>query len=86
MPVEVKRKSNENAFGLMRRFSDKVKKGRVLTLAKKNAYYQKKKNKRQQKEEALRRAANREKREFLIRTGKIKEDMLGSNFSKNKKR
>ena len=34
------KKPGENTYGLLRRFSDKVKKGRVLTLAKKNNYFQ----------------------------------------------
>lgn len=80
MPVEVKRKANENTYGLMRRFSDKVKKGRVLTLTKKNMYFQKKTNKTQQKQDAIRRKYNRDKREFLIKTGKITEEaIIGGN-------
>ena len=74
MPVEIKRKSNENTYSLMRRFSDKVKKGRVLTLAKKNRVYKKKKSKRDEKQDALRRKYNHERREYLIKIGKISED------------
>lgn len=76
MAVEVKRKSNESTYSLLNRFKDKVKKGRVLTLAKKNLYHQKKKNKLQQKKEAVRRLGNRERRAFLIKTGKINEETI----------
>ena len=74
MAVEIKRKSNENTYSFLRRFSDKVKKGRVLNLSKKNLYFQKDKNKAEQKDDALRREKRRAQREFLIKTGKIIEE------------
>lgn len=83
MPVEVKRKSNENTYSLMNRFKDKVKKGRVLTLAKSSSYYQKEKSKRQQKKDALRRKNYREKRDYLIKIGKI-EEPSNNKFNKSK--
>jgi ribosomal protein S21 len=71
MAVEVKRKNNENTYSLLRRFQDKVKKGRVLTLSKKNSFYQKEKTKRQRKKDALRRSDVRKKRDYLIKIGKL---------------
>ena len=73
MAVEVKRKSNENMYGLLTRFKDKVKKGRVLSLVKKSMNRQKPLNKLAQKQQALRRKKNKEQREYLIKIGKIKE-------------
>lgn len=86
MPVEVKRKSNENTYSLLRRFSDKVKKGRVLTLTKQNMYFKKEDNKLRQKKDAKRRAYNRARREYLIKIGKISEDMVGNEKKGFKKR
>ncbi|MFC1622470.1 hypothetical protein ACFL1Y_00550 [Patescibacteria group bacterium] len=86
MAVEVKRKSNENTYGLMMRFKDKVKKGRVLSLAKSNSCFQKKKSKFQQKKDALRRQHNKQRREFLIKTGKITEETMNNGTGRfNKK-
>ena len=77
MAVEIKRKSNENSYSFLRRFKDKVKKGRVLALSKNNNYFQKKKSKRDQKEEAKKRQYNRERRAFQIKTGQIEENDFG---------
>lgn len=77
MPVEIKRKSNESTYSLLRRFADKVKKGRVLTLAKKNMHYEKPKNKRQLKVNAMRRLYNRQRRDYLIKIGEISEEVEG---------
>jgi ribosomal protein S21 len=74
MAIEVKRKSNESNFSFLRRFQDRIKKGRVLNLAKKGMYYEKPISERQTKEDALRRKNNREKREYMIRTGQITEE------------
>ena len=84
MAIEVKRKNNESTYSLLRRFQDRIKKGRVLNLAKKGMYFEKKPNKRLIQESALRRKENREKRDYLIRVGKITEDTLGgpNKFSK----
>jgi len=83
MPVEVKRKSNENTFSFLNRFKDKVKKGRVLSLAKGNAYFSKKTSRNKQKAEALRRKKYQAKREFLIKTGKI-EEPTNNKFNKSR--
>ncbi len=77
MAVEVKARSNENAYGLLRRFQDKLKKSRAINLAKKNMRYEKTKTKRQRKVEALNRLAYRRKREYLIKIGKLSEEMIG---------
>jgi ribosomal protein S21 len=82
MPVEVKRKSNENTFGLLSRFKDKVRKGRILSLTKQNSYFQKPKNKLQKKKDALRRINKTAKRDFLIKTGQMEEE---DKWKKNKR-
>jgi len=82
MAVEVKRKANENTYSLLRRFSDKVKKGRVLTLTKGNMYHAKKRNARQIKKDALRRKEYRAKREYLIKIGKISDEPTNTKFKK----
>lgn len=74
MPVEIKRRPGENTYNFLRRFRDKVKKGRVLRLAKKNSYHQKSLSKKEKKERAKIRAYNRKHREYLIRTGQLEED------------
>lgn len=74
MPVEVKRKPNESTFSLLRRFQDKIKKSRVITLSKKGAHYEKKKNTRQVKKDALRRLKIRRQREYLEKIGKLPLD------------
>jgi len=84
MPVEVKRKQNESTYSLMRRFQDKVKKSRAVVLAKKNKHFEKLKTKPQIKKDALRRLELRKKRDFLIKTGKITEEMLEQGFGKGK--
>ncbi len=85
MPVEIKKKSNESTYSLMRRFQDKLKKSRVMSLAKQNMFYQKPKNKRHQKEDALRRKANRERRDYLIKIGKISDEARNKNSFSRKK-
>ncbi len=77
MAVEIKRKPNENTYSLLRRFQERIRKGRVLAMAKKSFYYERPKNKRQLKEEALRRLYNRRRREYLIKIGKIVEEPVG---------
>lgn len=74
MPVEVKRKPNENTYGLLSRFKDKVRKGRILSLTKQSMYFQKKKNRLQKKKDALRRLEKTAKRDFLIKTGQMEEN------------
>ncbi|HPI67562.1 MAG TPA: 30S ribosomal protein S21 [bacterium] len=74
MPVEVKRKPNESTFSLLRRFQDRIKKSRVVVLAKKGAHYEKKKNTRQVKKDALRRLEVRRKKEYLEKIGKLPLD------------
>jgi len=86
MAVEIKRRSGENTYSLLRRFKDKVKKGRVLSLAKGNVCYQKPLSKRKQKENAKRRQLNRERRDYLIKIGKIDEDATNQNNKFKKKR
>ena len=87
MAVQIKKKPNENMYSLLRRFQEVYRKSRVAVLAKKHMYYQKPANKYKLKKEALRRRQIREKRQYLIRIGKINDDNLtgyGGLISKKK--
>ncbi len=79
MAVEIKRKNNESIESLLRRFQDKVKRSRVLILAKKNRYHEKEENKSKKRVEAKRRQFNRAKRKYLIKVGKLQETTGRSN-------
>ncbi len=84
MAVEVKRKQNESVEGLLRRFQQRVLQSRVIFRAKATKYHQKPKTKRQIKESALRRKYNRDKREYLQKTGQLPEDIQTGSFGYKK--
>jgi ribosomal protein S21 len=74
--VEVKRKKSESFESLLRRFNRRIiESGKVLQ-AKKIQFYQAKKNKNANKASALRRKELREKREYLRKIGKLKEENI----------
>ena len=76
MAVQVKRRSHESSYNLLRRFQDVFKKSRVGVLTKKNSHYQKDLSKLEIKRNSLRKLHNRKFREFLIKTGKIVPFMI----------
>jgi ribosomal protein S21 len=84
MAIEIKRKNNETNESLLRRFQDKIKRSRVLIVAKKKRYFEKEKTKRARREEAKARKEFRAKRDYLIRIGKMPEIVPGKrgNFKK----
>lgn len=71
-------------YGLLRRFQDVFRKSRVNVLARQNMYYQKPANKAFIKKDALRRKYNREKRDYLIRIGKISDEPVAPGRGKKR--
>lgn len=71
--IEVKRKTNESAESLLRRFTRRIQQSRFLLRIKDNQYYRKSKTKRELRESAIRRRGIREKKEYLRRIGKLDE-------------
>ncbi len=74
--VEVKRKKGESFEALLRRFSRRIQQsGRVLQ-AKKVRFHESEKNKNAQRDAALRRQFLASRREYLLKSGKLKEEDL----------
>lgn len=71
--VYVRKRDDETAESLVRRFTRKVQESGVLLQAKKIQYYQRKKSKRRVREEAARRSELQAERERLIKLGEIDE-------------
>lgn len=72
--AEVKRKKGETFESLLRRFNRRLlQSGRILQ-AKKIRFHAKKQNKNKLRESALRRNTIREEREYMIKTGKLREE------------
>lgn len=71
--IEVKKRENESAESLVRRFTKRVQQSGVLIRAKKRRFYETPKNKRAVREGALRRAIIQDQRELLRRQGKLEE-------------
>lgn len=72
--VEVKRKKGESFEALLRRFSKRMQQSGRMLQAKKIRFYETPKNKNAQRDAALRRLYLGAKREYLLKTGKLKED------------
>lgn len=73
--VQVKRKENESAGSLIRRFSKAIQQSGVLLSARKGRYYTKLKTKREKREGALKREETRKKIEKLKKLG-LEEEFL----------
>ena len=79
--VEVKRKKGESFEALLRRFSRRIQQsGRVLQ-AKKVRFRQPEPNKNAQRDAALRRQFLGARREYLLKSGKLKEEEFGARKS-----
>lgn len=74
--VEVRRKKGESFESLVRRFSRRVQQSGKVLQAKKIRFYAPPKSKLEQRQSALHRIAAREKLEYMLRAGKIKEEDL----------
>ncbi len=72
---EIKRKQNESIESLLRRFKQGLQRGRVLIKVKEGQYFQKDVSKREKREKALRRKSINEKKDYLRKTGKLKDDL-----------
>lgn len=74
--AEVKRRKGESFESLLRRFSRRIQQSGRLLQAKKIRFYQAPKSKLEVRESALHRDRTRKKREYLIKTGELKEEIL----------
>ncbi len=75
--VEFKRKKGETFESFLRRFNKRLQQSGNLKQARSNRYHRKDKNERQKKTSALIGLELREKKEYLRRTGKFKDEMMG---------
>jgi ribosomal protein S21 len=72
--VEFKRKKGESFESFLRRFNKALIQSRKLNEVRQRQYQKKDKNKNQQKKYALVSRQLREKKEYLKKTGKLKEE------------
>ena len=72
--AEAKRKKGETFESFIRRFNKKLQQSGKLIQSRKIRFYERPKNKNRLREEALRRKDIREKREYLKKIGKLKEE------------
>jgi ribosomal protein S21 len=70
--IEVKRKPNESIEGMFRRFSELLKKEKILDRVREARFYQKAKGKFQRKKEALSRIKNQKRKRYLKKIGLLK--------------
>ncbi|MCD4761510.1 hypothetical protein K8R32_00965 [bacterium] len=75
--IEFKRKKGESFEGYLRRFNKDLIRSRKLNEVRQRRFLQSKKNKVQQKEYALVSRKLRAKKEYLRKTGKLKEEIRG---------
>lgn len=80
--AEVKRKKAETFESLLRRFHKKLQQSGRLIQSRKIRFYERPKNKNRIRREALRRLEIGEKREFLKKIGKLKEEKSPTNYRK----
>ena len=73
--TEVKRKKGESFESLLRRFSRRVQQSGKIIQAKKIRFRQDTKSDTKKKESALRRETLKSKREYMVKTGRIKDDL-----------
>ena len=72
--AEVKRKKGESFESLLRRFHKKLQQSGRLLQSRKIRFYERPKSKTKIRREALRRISIRQKREYLKKIGKLKEE------------
>jgi ribosomal protein S21 len=73
--AEVKRKKGESFEALVRRFGRRVQQSGKLIQAKKKRFRQEEKSRTKKKESALRRQSLRSKRDYMLKTGRIKDEL-----------
>jgi len=74
--AEFKRKKGESFESFLRRFNRGLKNSRVLMVARDKQVLHPKKNKRRQKESALKSLELRSQKDYLRKTGKLKEETI----------
>ena len=72
--TEFKRKKGESFEGFLRRFNKTLIRSRKLSEVRSRQYRQQKNNKNKQKEYALVSKERREKRNYLLKIGKLKDE------------
>ncbi len=75
--VEFKRKKGETFESFLRRFNKRLQQSGRLLDARKKRYHRKDKNEHQKKKSALIGLELREKKEYMRKTGKLKDEMNG---------
>ncbi|MFA6410805.1 MAG: 30S ribosomal protein S21 [Candidatus Buchananbacteria bacterium] len=78
--AEVKRKKSETFESLLRRFHKKLQQSGRLIQSRKIRFYEKPKNKNKVRREALRRNDIKQKREYLKKIGKLKDEFTSNNY------
>ena len=76
--VEVKKKKGESFEAMLRRFSRRIQESGRMLQAKKIRFADTGKSKNAEREAALRRLFLSERREYLLKTGKLKEEDFGN--------
>ena len=77
---EVKRKKSETFESLLRRFHKKLQQSGRLIQSKKIRFHAKAKNKNKVRKDALRRKDIKEKREYLKKIGKLKDERTPNSY------
>lgn len=75
--VEFKRKKGETFESFLRRFNKRLQQSGSLYEARKNRYHKKSKNETAKRKSALIGLELREKKEYMRRTGKLKDELMG---------
>lgn len=79
MSIELKRKGRESVESLLRRFTERIRRSRVLINAKRRRFYEPPKTKFQLRQRAKRRSEIQAEREHLRKIGKLPiEELRGS--------
>lgn len=81
--VEVKRKKGESFEALLRRFSRRIQQSGRILQAKKVRFRKPEGSKNAQRDAALRRQYLSARREYLLKSGKLKEEDFGSRNRKS---
>ncbi len=74
MPTEAKRKKGESFEAMLRRFNKRIQNSGKILDAKKRTYRSEKESRNLRKKSALYRKKVRAQKEYLTKTGQIKED------------
>ncbi len=73
--IEVRRRNRESTGALMRRFTRRVQRSRVLLKARKVRFFEPEKSRQSRRESAIRRIENRKEKDRLRKLGKLEEDV-----------